>query len=92
MTNDITLSYEDLYKSDITASEPHIIYDKYKNLTEFHCKCKIRHSKTEYDAFVKNDGDKFIIEFKDLARAPSPGQSAVFYEENFVIGGGFIEN
>ena len=30
------------------------------------------------------------IEFLQPARAPSPGQSAVFYQNGRVVGGGFI--
>ncbi|MBQ7086196.1 MAG: hypothetical protein IJM96_01815 [Clostridia bacterium] len=33
----------------------------------------------------------FKVFFPETARAPSPGQSAVFYDGEYVIGGGYIE-
>lgn len=89
--NQVVLSDKDVYKSEITAVNGNIIYKKYLFCDEFPCLCKIRHSKTEYKAVVKKSDSGFIIHFCEPARAPSPGQSAVFYEGDFVIGGGFIE-
>ena len=45
-------------------------------MDEFDCKCKIRHSKTEYDAHVAKTEKGFKVFFPEAARAPSPGQSA----------------
>ncbi|MBQ6868821.1 MAG: tRNA 2-thiouridine(34) synthase MnmA, partial [Clostridia bacterium] len=81
----------DLHKHEIEVSAPHIIYNKYLEVGEFDCKCKIRHSKTEYDAHVAKTEKGFKVFFPEAARAPSPGQSAVFYDGEYVIGGGYIE-
>ncbi|MBR5265738.1 MAG: tRNA 2-thiouridine(34) synthase MnmA [Clostridia bacterium] len=89
--NQVILSFDDLHKHDIEVSAPHIIYNKYLSVDEFDCKCKIRHSKTEYDAHVVKTENGFAVHFPEAARAPSPGQSAVFYEGEYVIGGGYIE-
>lgn len=89
--NQVVLSSEDLIKNNIMVSHPHIIYEKYAGLDSFDCLCKIRHSKTEYQARVTRTKDGFNVYFPDGARAPSPGQSAVFYEDDRVIGGGYIE-
>lgn len=54
-------------------------------------KAKLRYRHTEQDATVTMvDKDKAVIEFKESVRAPSPGQSAVFYDGNVVVGGGII--
>ena len=90
-SGDITLSDKDIYRDFITVSDGNIIFDRYRELSEFDCMCKIRHSKTEYPAHVKVIGEGFEVFFKTPARAPSPGQSAVFYDGNTVIGGGYIE-
>ena len=89
--NQVILSFEDLHKHEIEVSAPHIIYNKYLDMGEFDCKCKIRHSKTEYDAHVVKTENGFKVFFPEAARAPSPGQSAVFYDGEYVIGGGYIE-
>ena len=41
-------------------------------------------------AVIKPDGDNVIIEFDEPQRAPSPGQAAVFYDGDAVVGGGTI--
>lgn len=38
-----------------------------------------------------NDGTRYIIDFDTPERAPAPGQSAVFYSDTELIGGGIIE-
>jgi tRNA-specific 2-thiouridylase len=37
------------------------------------------------------EGDSVNIHFVDEVRAPAPGQSAVIYKENELIGGGIID-
>ncbi len=37
-------------------------------------------------------GDEILIEFKEPQRAPAPGQSIVFYENELVMGGGVIKS
>ena len=90
-SGDITLSDKDIYRDFITVSDGNIIFDRYRELSEFDCMCKIRHSKTEYPAHVKVIGEGFEVFFKTPSRAPTPGQSAVFYDGDTVIGGGYIE-
>lgn len=41
---------------------------------------------------LKQENDEFIITFDEPVRAPAPGQSAVLYCENLVIGGGIINS
>jgi tRNA-specific 2-thiouridylase len=36
------------------------------------------------------DKDKVLIEFTEPQRAPAPGQSAVFFDDNDLLGGGII--
>ncbi len=54
------------------------------------CHCKIRHTGTETPALVHIEGDTAQIEFKAPVFAGAPGQSAVFYQTNQVLGGGII--
>jgi tRNA-specific 2-thiouridylase len=36
------------------------------------------------------DGDRARVTFDEAERAPAPGQAAVFYDGDTVLGGGFI--
>lgn len=51
---------------------------------------KIRYSAKEAPAILHIDGDKATVEFDEPQRAITPGQAAVFYIDDTVIGGGVI--
>ena len=51
---------------------------------------KTRYSSKVASATIMQDGDKIKIEFDEPQRAPSPGQAAVFYDGDIVVGGGII--
>ena len=53
---------------------------------------KIRSTTIEKPATLHPEGNGMIIvEFDEPEWAPAPGQSAVFYDNNIVLGGGIIE-
>ncbi len=51
---------------------------------------KIRYSAKPAPAVITPDGDGVLITFETPQRAATPGQSAVFYEGNELLGGGII--
>ncbi|MDR0951998.1 MAG: tRNA 2-thiouridine(34) synthase MnmA [Oscillospiraceae bacterium] len=57
----------------------------------FEADVKIRHSKTQTPALVTPTPEGAKIAFKTPVRAPTRGQSAVFYVASRLIGGGFID-
>jgi tRNA-specific 2-thiouridylase len=52
---------------------------------------KIRYRAGEAPAIVEPCGDAVHIRFHQPQRAVTPGQAAVFYQGDEVLGGGFIE-
>lgn len=52
---------------------------------------KIRYKDNGSESLISQTGDKINVEFYKKVNAIAPGQAAVFYEGNDVIGGGWIE-
>ena len=89
--NEIVLGKEEsLYENSMLVSNISFISDEVP-LNDFKCKVKIRYKKEEADAEVHMLDDKNAkITFKEKQRAITKGQSAVFYGEDIVLGGGII--
>lgn len=83
---------EDLYKSAFIAHNLNMI--KYSEIPEsgIKCKAKIRYNGQGYDATIYPQGaEKVKVVFNTPQKAISPGQSAVFYdEEDSIIAGSII--
>jgi tRNA-specific 2-thiouridylase len=56
----------------------------------FSCDVRVRHSRTVYPAVAEPDGDGVNITFDAPVRAPTPGQFAVLYDGDRLLGGGSI--
>ncbi len=52
---------------------------------------KIRHRHEPAAAVIENSGvDEILVTFDEPQRAVTPGQAAVFYDGDIVVGGGWI--
>ena len=85
--NEVLLSDgSDLYTQMIHAAQPHWLAPICEQVT-----AKFRHSKTEVAATLLIDGSGVTVQTGTPVRAPTPGQLAVFYCNDIVIGSGWIE-
>src|SRR5208282_2065624 len=58
----------------------------------FECQVKIRYRSTALDAIVETlPGDRFHVEFQEPCYGVAPGQAAVCYRGDEVLGGGWID-
>lgn len=82
---------EDIRPLGILVSNLHFVEDL-GSLNDISCKVKVRYRAKEVDSQVKVlEGGKAEVLFLEKCTAPAPGQSAVFYEGDKVLGGGIIE-
>ncbi len=89
----ITLSPEEnLYKDTFTAEKICGYVNNYPE-KQFRCKVKIRYKAPEAEATVfKEENGNITVKFDAPQRAITPGQAAVFYLDDAVIGAGKIKN
>ena len=89
--NTVTLSDEDvLYKDKIKIREENFIpFDTLEKPLEV--SVKVRHGQNETKGLLFYKNNDLFVEFKKQVRAPNKGQSAVFYLDDIVVGGGIID-
>jgi tRNA-uridine 2-sulfurtransferase len=88
--NEVIVGEEkDLYADKIEVKEVNLILvDEIKDWMEV--EVKTRYTTKMAKARIKQEDDKIKVEFYEPQRAVTPGQSAVFYVEDIVVGGGKI--
>ena len=89
-TNEVVLSDgTDLGRDVVRGVQPNWI--AVENLTEpMEVTVRLRHSRTEQEAVLSPEGDVIRLDMKTPARAPTPGQLAVFYQGDAVVGSAWI--
>lgn len=90
--NCVVLTLTDPKSAELAARDVVWLDRSLQFCTSFHAFVRIRHSRVQYPATVYPTESGARVVFDAPARAPSPGQSAVFYaSDGRVLGGGFIE-
>lgn len=90
-TNTITLGdNDDLFYEEVKSMDNFFVDH---NRTEYNnIQAKVRYTTIPSEAYIKSISDDLVVtSFKSPRRAPTPGQSIVFYENDIVIGGGIIK-
>ena len=89
-TNEVVLSDgTDLGRDVVRGVQPNWI--AVETLTEpMEVTVRLRHSRTEQEAVLSLEGDGIRLDMKTPARAPTPGQLAVFYQGEAVVGSAWI--
>ena len=82
--------WEELFKTEVTAHDFNWMIDVPS--APVRANVRVRHTKWENPpCTAKVEGDKVNITCDEPVRAPAAGQSAVLYDGERVLGGGFIE-
>lgn len=89
--NEVIVGEEkELYKSEIEVQEINLILvDEIPEWMDV--EVKTRYSSKVAKAKIKQIDDKIVVKFDEPQRAVTPGQSAVFYVGDIVLGGGKIK-
>lgn len=80
---------EEALSSEFIVKNQHFVHNPIKKRVA--AKVKIRYNHREAEAEIIPSYKKLKVRFKKAQFAVTPGQSAVFYEKNKVLGGGIIE-
>ncbi len=88
--NEVIVGEEkELYKKEVEVRDINLLlFDEISH--ELEVEVKTRYSSKSAKAKIRQNGDKIKIVFDEPQRAITPGQSAVFYLDDIVVGGGKI--
>ncbi len=92
-TNRVTLGDEDgLFRRRVPVSGLNLPSDPAVLDGDVRCECKLRYAhRAAAGIFHRTGADTGILEFDEPQRAPAPGQYAVLYDGDVVLGAGVIE-
>lgn len=91
-TGEVVLSLQDPVRRELWVDDVHYILPEYGTGGPFPCEVRVRFSARSDPAVVHPSGSSARVVFETGVRAPAPGQAAVFYAGDCIIGGGFIRS
>lgn len=92
-TREIVLTTDpaELMSREVRLSKPNLLIPAYENRFEFRCEVKIRYRSPAVPALVRRTPEGCLLIPDQPQRAVTPGQAAVFYDGETLIGGAWIE-
>lgn len=87
----LTPDSSELMSREVRLAKPNLLIPDYEERTEFSCEVKIRYRSPAVPARVRLYPDHCLLSFEQPQRAVTPGQAAVFYDGDILIGGAWIE-
>ena len=81
---------EELYTREVSARDFSWVSGERPGKT-FRCAAKLRYAHKMQPAWAEAEGDRVLLTFDEPQRAATPGQAAVLYSGDEVLGGGTIE-
>jgi tRNA-uridine 2-sulfurtransferase len=83
---------EELAQNELTAVKVNWLADEQIPAQSLQCKVKIRYRSKAYPAIVRaTESNKIMVHFAEPCYGVAPGQAAVCYRNNRVLGGGWIQ-
>ncbi len=89
-TNEVVVGFEEALLSDEMRVR-RMNWQMAPRLGKIHAKIRSRHDKTAAE-IVEVNGNEAVIRFGEPQKAVTPGQAAVFYDGDKVLGGGWIQS
>lgn len=83
------LDNKNLWKKTLTLDKFHYTFDGY-DLSSNTIEVKTRYRAANVGCKISFEEDKLVVQLEEPIRAVTPGQSAVFYDQDFCVGGGII--
>ncbi len=92
--NRVTLGAKpELLRSTLIAKQINVLNSRLRGAESLRCTAKIRYNHSPQPATVSLVGeDELIVRFDDPQSAITPGQAVVVYDNDVVLGGGWIES
>jgi tRNA-uridine 2-sulfurtransferase len=84
------LQDERLWDAELTLTSPHWINDAPNENGTYQVRTRYRADLIQVTNIRKHENDSWHLELRDEVRALTPGQSAVLYEGDRVVGGGIV--
>lgn len=82
--------YPDLFSMDMEVTQVNFMAGTESDLPR-RLICKVRYAHKGTGCILKEENGKFIVKFVEPVRAITPGQTAVFYDGDYVFAGAVIE-